>query len=446
MVLLQIFVFVSVIVIPAAAVARSTPQTPAASPEPAPSEPSTDATRGGKAVAPPVEEPSATPKPKPKPTTTRSTPKVAPKATVEKTKPSTSRGETKKTTTLTPKTETPAVTTAAVGEPTIVSDQADYPPGATVTLTGENWAADEVVHIYVNDTLGSSWSRNVDVTASAAGQIVDVFDLPTWFVSSYNVVATGPVSGTATTTFTDLSIGTYDQCSNDDGDGFGGDPGTCNWINGNLQSNNSTYHEGDATVQRLWLKDFVPGSHHSVTLKYGTTKSGTHAYDFLTTWDWSEDWITLANRCETITGCQTAAEDTEFIPGDSNVPNAIETGLGTASRQFVMRGGTISGVSSPALVSGTYGGGDSETALTIEFDVAATGSMCLTQGQSTTCGIALWFGAHIAESDPWEAVDGFGGATNIPGSPYHVSLDAVDDASAGERDNQMQAGQGCRPR
>ena len=58
-----------------------------------------------------------------------------------------------------------------------------------------------------------------------------------------------------------LSIGTYDQCSNDDGDGYASGDTGCRWINGNLQSNNSTYTEGDATVQRLWLTDLVPGSH-----------------------------------------------------------------------------------------------------------------------------------------------------------------------------------------
>ncbi len=84
-----------------------------------------------------------------------------------------------------------------------------------------------------------------------------------------------------------------------------GDTG-CRWINGNLQSNNSIYFEGDATVQRVWLTGFVPGSTHTLTLKYGTTKGGKHAYDFLTTWDWSEDWITVADRCQDIAGCDAA--------------------------------------------------------------------------------------------------------------------------------------------
>jgi hypothetical protein len=87
--------------------------------------------------------------------------------------------------------------------PTIQSDKADYAPGELVTLTGSGWQAGESVNIKVNDTYGASWSRNVDVTANANGEITDSFNLPDRFVSDYDVTATGSQSGTATTTFTD---------------------------------------------------------------------------------------------------------------------------------------------------------------------------------------------------------------------------------------------------
>src|SRR5437016_711101 len=45
-----------------------------------------------------------------------------------------------------------------VGPPTISTDQADYAPGATVTLTGANWQPGESVHISVNDNVGQTWS------------------------------------------------------------------------------------------------------------------------------------------------------------------------------------------------------------------------------------------------------------------------------------------------
>ena len=62
---------------------------------------------------------------------------------------------------------TTAEPSAPVAAPTIQSDLEDYPPGGLVTLTGANWQPGESVHIFVNDDFGSTWSRNVDVTADA---------------------------------------------------------------------------------------------------------------------------------------------------------------------------------------------------------------------------------------------------------------------------------------
>ncbi len=233
------------------------------------------------------------------------------------------------------------------------------------------------------------------------------------------------------------SIGSYDQCSNDDGDGYASGDTGCRWTFGNLQSNNSLYHEGDSTVQRLWLDGFVPGSAHSVTLQYGTTKQGKHAYDFLTTWDASENWITEADLCQDIDGCVTsdATENTLPIPSDPNGSGQFETG----TRNFVMRGGDLDSATTPSL-TGSYAA-DSETSTTVDFTVANSGDMCTTSRQGeTTCGIALFFGAHIANTDEWFAFNGTSGATAIPGSPYHVALSAMDGSSIGNRDNQMQAG------
>ncbi|HEY6015426.1 MAG TPA: DUF5979 domain-containing protein, partial [Gaiellaceae bacterium] len=223
------------------------------------------------------------------------------------------------------------------------------------------------------------------------------------------------------------SVGTYDQCSNDTGSGYADG---CHWINGNLNQNNSLYAEGDSTVQRLWLTGMDPGSTHTVTFTYGTTKGGKHAYDYLTTWDASEGWVTPADRCEGITGCDTSSESTTAIPVD---PNAA--GHDTGTRAFVMRGGTLTGATVPTLASGSYGG-DSETAITVSFTAASSGDMCSTKSGVTTCGVALWFGAHVAEQADW----GLGsGAASISGSPYHVALSAVDGAAIGQRDNQMQS-------
>ncbi len=77
-----------------------------------------------------------------------------------------------------------------------------------------------VVHIFVNDDAWQSWSHgsNPDPVADGNGAFTYAFQLPTWFVANYSVTATGSSGSVATITFTDLSIGTYDQCSNDHGD------------------------------------------------------------------------------------------------------------------------------------------------------------------------------------------------------------------------------------
>ena len=90
--------------------------------------------------------------------------------------------------------------------PSIWSDQADYAPGGTVTLAGQGWVPGETVRIVVNDDAGQTWRRDVEVTADGDGTLSDQFTLPDWFVALYSVSATGPVSGTATTSFSDGNI------------------------------------------------------------------------------------------------------------------------------------------------------------------------------------------------------------------------------------------------
>jgi uncharacterized repeat protein (TIGR01451 family) len=228
-----------------------------------------------------------------------------------------------------------------------------------------------------------------------------------------------------------LAIGTYDQCSNDDGDGYATGNTECRWINGNLNANNSTYAEGEATVQRLVLTDLAPGSVHTVTLQYGTTKGGKHAYDYLVSWDYSEDY---ADLCDGIAGCAGWPIDTIAIPKDPNSAfTAEDPDVVQADGVFTFGNAAPTAVSAYS-VSGSYAG-DSETSLTITFQVGSDADACVTKQGNTTCSVALWFGAHIALTEEWTT----GGATTVSGSPYHVSLSNLDGASIGQRDNQMQA-------
>src|SRR6476619_6822573 len=127
---------------------------------------------------------------------------------------------------------------AAAGDPTITSDQPDYPAGSVVTLSGTAWDGDTSVHINVDDSLGKTWSRDVDVPVAADGTITDSFTLPSNFVATYAVTATGnDTLRQATATFTDAAIGV----SNTQGETATAGVPTGTYTNGDIKS----YREAD---------------------------------------------------------------------------------------------------------------------------------------------------------------------------------------------------------
>jgi hypothetical protein len=99
-----------------------------------------------------------------------------------------------------------AMRETAAAAPSIVSDQPDYTPGATVTLTGANWGAGEAVHLFVNDDAGQTWSYSGDVIADSTGNFTRQFQLPDWFIATYTVAATGSSGAAALTSFTDGNV------------------------------------------------------------------------------------------------------------------------------------------------------------------------------------------------------------------------------------------------
>src|SRR3989344_2649408 len=234
------------------------------------------------------------------------------------------------------------------------------------------------------------------------------------------------------------SIDLYSQCANDDGDGYASGDTGCQWTNGNLQSNNSSYFEDDATVQRLAIDDLATGDHTAI-IKYGTTKGGKNAYDFLTDDTFSENWVTDADICDpsldNLASCSSLTPNVSgLIPSDSNA-----SGYDTArsDRHFKIRNGTWVGtgiLSGPTLVSGSYAG-DSDTAITVQFNVDST---TCADVHSNKCEVLITWGAHVSTQTDWGAGNS---AVSISGSPYHVQIADVDgdSISGGGRDNQMQA-------
>jgi outer membrane biosynthesis protein TonB len=447
-VLLQIVVLVGAVVIPVAAIAANphassdpavpeataTPEpTPEPTPDPTP-EPTPDPTPAPTpdptpepTVAPdptPAPDPTTAPEPTPAPDpTTAPEPTPDPGTPAEPEPSATPTEEPSATPTATPE-ATPEATPSATpeltptyvpsGPPTIASDLADYRPGATVTLTGENWAAAEVVHIRVNDTWGSSWSRDVDVTASSAGRIVDAFQLPNWFVSDYDVTATGPISGVAVTSFTDAAPPSNEnlwQC--DPPASF--DPATYDcatasntgWVTGN---NDGPYREGDTVPYRTRFQNLAPGTEYSVLIEWDTTKQSKHAIDYIKSFDAT---ITGAEPCASLSGlpsglCSGTA-DTFPIPPDPFMNAHADFGGVQDPGVFTMFGGDIVGVSSHTTPSNYTG--DTSTSIRVFFTAGSTDAV-------------LAWGGHIASRLDWGPDSS---AVSISGSPYHMRLNDFDD-------------------
>ena len=308
----------------------------------------------------------------------------------------------------------PAVSGAA---PTIVSDQADYPAGATVHLSGTGWQPGESVAIVVNDTIGQTWHHDATVTAASDGTIVDTFALPNYFISNYDVTATGPLSGTATTTFTDANPSAdLDQCANGPAPSpntDGCDTAAGDWVNGNVGASKANYFEGDSLPYRILFGSLVPGSSHTVTIAWDTTKGGKHALDYLTTFNRT---VANANPCLGVSGC--GSPTTFAIPADPQVTGA---GVTPVPGNFTMYNATITGVSAYAGGVG-FPAGDNSRAINITFTT------------SSATPVLAW-GGHIASRVQWGVNNS---AAAISGSPFHTALVGLD-GSGGAQDRSLSA-------
>ncbi|MBI5019088.1 hypothetical protein HZB58_02350, partial [Candidatus Gottesmanbacteria bacterium] len=326
---------------------------------------------------------------------------------------------------------------------TLSTDKADYAPTDTAIITGTGFKPNHDYNITVSSADEPATSTTDTITTDVDGAFVYAYQLDGIYRPNYKVVVTNNGGHTiAATTFTDsAAVDQYSQCANDTGTGYtSGDTG-CQWINGNLQSNNSAYYEGDATPQRLYLTGLINGT-HTVVIKYGTTKGGKHAYDFVTDDTFSESWITNAEFCEGLTGfgdCATLTPNlSSLIPTDSN---AGGFDVAQANRHFKIRNGNFVSVGTPTLISGSYAG-DSETTILLTFNVDTNtcANKVVDHGKNPNpdeCPVLITWGEHVSKQSDWGTGNS---AVNISGSPYHVSLETVDGASAGSRDNQMQAG------
>jgi hypothetical protein len=156
-----------------------------------------------------------------------------------------------------------------------------------------------------------------------------------------------------------------------------------------------------------------------VTIEWDTLKNGSHALDYITTYNRTE---TDADPCSGVDDCVGPPHQLR-IPLDPNLNGAgkfpgVDGTIGTAddltltltSGLMSLFGGTITGISTPT----TSPGSDVPTKITISFTTTVTNPV-------------LAWGGHIATRLDWGADNS---AIAIPGSPYHTRFVDLDGKGA----------------
>ncbi|MGH3368860.1 MAG: hypothetical protein ACRDPR_02565, partial [Nocardioidaceae bacterium] len=185
-----------------------------------------------------------------------------------------------------------------------------------------------------------------------------------------------------------------------------------NWVNGNLNPNNSHYREGDSVPFRMRMTGFTTTGPHTLVIEYDNTRSnGAHAYDYLTSYNRTE---TSADPCSGVAGCVLVGATYFPIPTDPSLANASPpvTPVAQAQRQFAIWNGVIT---SATYTSGPAAGGNGGSPEGTSLSTRVTITFTSTPGAN----VVLAWGGHIASYIDWGEGDS---AAGISGSPYHMRL------------------------
>jgi uncharacterized repeat protein (TIGR01451 family) len=198
------------------------------------------------------------------------------------------------------------------------------------------------------------------------------------------------------------------------------------WQNGDLNGNNSTYHEGDVVPFRLAIENLAAGS-HSIHINYDFTAGGHKAYDFLATYNVTENATpcsagggAVSSLCPSLPAAVTATFGTD---GRTINSKTVAGAYGATSRNLTMYGGTIDPIPAPVCSGSTNA--NSTCDYTITF---------------TTTGSAAFFlwGGHLARSDYWNDPTDPDGAGQVSGAPWHMRTQDLDGSGNKNQDRSIQ--------
>jgi hypothetical protein len=280
------------------------------------------------------------------------------------------------------------------------TDKTHYAPGEVVILTSSGWTAGETVTLLVHEEPMIHPDRRLVLRADGAGELFDNELVAHGHEGpvAYSVAAKGESSGlTALAAFGNTAVN-LDQCSN-------GSTGTaaCTgnaWQNGNLNSNQAKYFEGQSIPYRDVFTGVSAGVTYTKTISWDTTKDGKHAVDYLTSWN--RNVAAGSSPCAGVLTPCPGSPLSAVVPADPDLSANGFDGTQIAG-SFLCYGCSTLTVGDYAL-SGSYSG-DSTRSLTITF--TATGPNA----------VIAW-GGHISDRRDWGNDKS---AVTIPGSPYHMA-------------------------
>jgi len=221
---------------------------------------------------------------------------------------------------------------------------------------------------------------------------------------------------------------------------FADESGNQQWINGDLNRNNSTYTEGRSVPQRLILNDITTGSGiHYVDFEYQFTKGGKYAYDFIVGYDqaestssqtWDEGWIWYGIDEEDI---ERLNDNITYISIPTNnhateKEDAYED-INGERRIYIFSNKPITDAS---ITMNNQLDGDLDKDSTLGFKVSWEGD---------ADEVMIYYASHIAMGVDGPEGWGLGmGASGIAGSPYHNKLGPYSSEWKGSKsqDNQLQ--------
>jgi hypothetical protein len=219
-----------------------------------------------------------------------------------------------------------------------------------------------------------------------------------------------------------------------------------NWVNGNANGSKAHWREGEFISYRVRMSGLAAGP-HSLVISYQTVNSKKHAIDYLGSFDATETTSGTpttfhANNNNPCADLVTAGQMTsgQCVPSSptatqpippaalANCNGSAGTVPSQAAGAFKMFGPAGSTFGTPLYTSenATSGSGQCSTTMTIAFSTPTA----LTANQT----MVIAWGGHIASGLDW----GLGNsATNISGSPFHMSLSLLDGASTGSQDRAL---------